>query len=87
MNATRHSLNTATVKSDDVRIDRLKEQLRFTPQELDFERVRPWLGSVLPWSDRAISEQYLAAVRLNAVSSTAQISLPPFCWRSIICST
>jgi len=32
--------STARVKADDARIDRLKEQLRSTPQDLDFERVR-----------------------------------------------
>ncbi len=32
--------STARVKADDARIDRLKEQLRSTPQEIDFERVR-----------------------------------------------
>ena len=31
---------TARVKADKARIDRLKEQLRSTPQEVDFERVR-----------------------------------------------
>ena len=31
---------TAKVKADKARIDRLKEQLRSTPQEVDFERVR-----------------------------------------------
>jgi pyruvate-formate lyase len=33
-------MSTATVKVDKARIDRLKEQLRSTPQDLDFERVR-----------------------------------------------
>jgi pyruvate formate-lyase/glycerol dehydratase family glycyl radical enzyme len=32
--------STAKVKADKDRIDRLKEQLRSTPQEVDFERVR-----------------------------------------------
>jgi trans-4-hydroxy-L-proline dehydratase len=32
--------STAKVKADKARIDRLKEQLRSTPQEVDFERVR-----------------------------------------------
>jgi len=32
--------STASVKADKARIDRLKEQLRSTPQDLDFERVR-----------------------------------------------
>ncbi len=32
--------STARVKADSARIDRLKEQLRSTPQEIDFERVR-----------------------------------------------
>ena len=32
--------STARVKADKARIDRLKEQLRSTPQEIDFERVR-----------------------------------------------
>ena len=32
--------NTARVVADDARIDRLKELLRSTPQELDFERIR-----------------------------------------------
>ena len=32
--------STARVKADKARIDRLKEQLRSTPQEVDFERVR-----------------------------------------------
>ena len=31
---------TAKVTDNDERIDRLKEQLRSTPQEIDFERVR-----------------------------------------------
>ncbi|MFC2029983.1 pyruvate formate lyase family protein [Chloroflexota bacterium] len=33
-------VNTGRVKADNDRIDRLKEQLRSTPQEIDFERVR-----------------------------------------------
>lgn len=33
-------MNTATVKADNARIDRLKEKQRSTPQVLDFERVR-----------------------------------------------
>ena len=33
-------MSTATVKVDNARIDRLKEQLRSTPAEVDFERVR-----------------------------------------------
>ncbi len=33
-------MSTATVKADTARIDRLKEQLRSTTPELDFERVR-----------------------------------------------
>ena len=33
-------VSTARVKADNARIDRLKEQLRSTPQEIDFERVR-----------------------------------------------
>jgi pyruvate formate-lyase/glycerol dehydratase family glycyl radical enzyme len=33
-------MSTATVKVDQARIDRLKEQLRSTPAEVDFERVR-----------------------------------------------
>ena len=33
-------MSTATVKVDTARIDRLKEQLRSTPAEVDFERVR-----------------------------------------------
>ena len=32
--------STARVKVDKARIDRLKEQLRSTPAEVDFERVR-----------------------------------------------
>jgi MFS superfamily sulfate permease-like transporter len=32
--------STTRVKADSARIDRLKEQLRSTPQEIDFERVR-----------------------------------------------
>ena len=32
--------NTGRVKADTTRVDRLKEQLRSTPQEIDFERVR-----------------------------------------------
>ena len=32
--------STGRVKADDARIDRLKEQQRSTPQELDFERIR-----------------------------------------------
>ena len=32
--------STARVKVDQARIDRLKEQLRSTPAEVDFERVR-----------------------------------------------
>ena len=32
--------STARVKADDARIDRLKEQLRSTPKDVDFERVR-----------------------------------------------
>ena len=31
---------TAKVKADKARIDRLKEQLRSTPAEVDFERIR-----------------------------------------------
>jgi hypothetical protein len=31
---------TARVKADKVRIDQLKELMRSTPQDLDFERVR-----------------------------------------------
>lgn len=34
------SESTARVKADKARIDRLKEQLRSTPQEVDSERVR-----------------------------------------------
>ena len=33
-------INTAKVTADKARIDRLKEQLRSTPKEVDFERVR-----------------------------------------------
>ncbi len=32
--------STGSVEADNARIDRLKEQLRSTPQEADFERVR-----------------------------------------------
>ena len=32
--------STGRVKVDKARIDRLKEQLRSTPAEVDFERVR-----------------------------------------------
>ena len=32
--------STGKVKADNARIDRLKERLRSTPQELDFERIR-----------------------------------------------
>ena len=32
--------STGRVTVDNARIDRLKEQLRSTPQEVDFERVR-----------------------------------------------
>jgi formate C-acetyltransferase len=32
--------STGSVKADKARIDRLKEQLRSTPYEVDFERVR-----------------------------------------------
>ena len=32
--------STARVKADNARIDRLKEQLRSTPKDVDFERVR-----------------------------------------------
>ncbi len=38
--ATATKNSTARVKADNARIDRLKEQLRSTPQEVDFERVR-----------------------------------------------
>jgi hypothetical protein len=38
--ATPTSASTARVTVDDARIDRLKELLRSTPQDLDFERVR-----------------------------------------------
>jgi len=39
-NVATQNVNTARVKTDKARIDRLKEQLRSTPQEVDFERVR-----------------------------------------------
>ena len=39
-------MSTATVKVDKARIDRLKEQLRSTPAEVDFERVRIMAGGV-----------------------------------------
>lgn len=39
-NKTAKSSTTARVTADTARIDRLKEQLRSTPQEVDFERVR-----------------------------------------------
>ena len=32
--------STGRVKADNARIDRLKEQLRSTPKDVDFERVR-----------------------------------------------
>ena len=38
--ATATKNSTARVTADNARIDRLKEQLRSTPQEVDFERVR-----------------------------------------------
>ena len=38
--ATKNNNNTAKVTADKARIDRLKEQLRSTPAEVDFERVR-----------------------------------------------
>ena len=38
--ATKNNINTAKVTADKARIDRLKEQLRSTPAEVDFERVR-----------------------------------------------
>jgi formate C-acetyltransferase len=38
--ATKTNVNTAKVTADTGRIDLLKEQLRTTPQEIDFERVR-----------------------------------------------
>ncbi len=38
--ATKTESSTGRVKADKERIDRLKEQLRSTPQEIDFERVR-----------------------------------------------
>ena len=38
--ATETKSSTASVKADKARIDRLKEQLRSTPYEVDFERVR-----------------------------------------------
>lgn len=37
---TNNTSATGTVKADDERIDRLKEQLRSAPRELDFERIR-----------------------------------------------
>jgi formate C-acetyltransferase len=37
---TENNINTAKVTADKARIDRLKEQLRSTPAEVDFERVR-----------------------------------------------
>jgi pyruvate formate-lyase/glycerol dehydratase family glycyl radical enzyme len=40
MKAANVNQSTATVKSDKARIDRLKEQLRSTPKDVDFERVR-----------------------------------------------
>ena len=36
----KNNINTAKVVADKERIDRLKEQLRSTPAEVDFERVR-----------------------------------------------
>ena len=39
-NTKANASSTARVTADDARIDRLKEQLRSTPQELDWERVR-----------------------------------------------
>jgi len=39
-NVATQNVNTARVNADKARIDRLKEQLRSTPQEVDFERVR-----------------------------------------------
>ncbi len=38
--ATEAGITTGRVKADIARIDRLKEQLRSTPAEVDFERVR-----------------------------------------------
>jgi formate C-acetyltransferase len=35
---TEHETSTASVNADDARIDALKEQLRSTPQEVDYER-------------------------------------------------
>ena len=42
MKTTKQTTNpsTAKVKADTARIDRLKEQLRSTPKDVDFERVR-----------------------------------------------
>ena len=40
MNKVSAKSSTARVKADKARIDRLKEQLRSTPAEVDFERVR-----------------------------------------------
>ena len=40
MNTATAKTSTARVKADKARIDRLKEQLRSTPAEVDFERVR-----------------------------------------------
>ena len=37
---TKAGITTGRVKADTERIDRLKEQLRSTPAEVDFERVR-----------------------------------------------
>jgi hypothetical protein len=38
MNTTVSSPNTAKVNADDARIDALKEQLRSTPSEVDYDR-------------------------------------------------
>ena len=38
--ATETKSTTGSVKADKARIDRLKEQLRSTPAEVDFERIR-----------------------------------------------
>ena len=40
MNKVIEKSSTARVKADKARIDRLKEQLRSTPAEVDFERIR-----------------------------------------------
>ncbi|MBK5105373.1 MAG: hypothetical protein JJE42_14085 [Burkholderiales bacterium] len=40
MNSANAKTSTAQVKADKGRIDRLKEQLRSTPAEVDFERIR-----------------------------------------------